>query len=230
MLAPSAKCARPINAVARRCTRSRQTAMERRLGRRTAKPVLAVRPFWLDKSDRSRFPGRTVPTMVSPEPEDSPRPAVSAARPRCASGRFDRCPFGVRPGHVLHVRRGCSRSRPGSRVEIGDGASACLDLPALRRFPSSSRPIRKKRPSLRREVGRPTFHLRTRRAEINEPVLEDRPRHRSKRLVHAAVEVDLVVERARGLRRSRPVPRRLVWRIRRVGAEVSRLPMPGVPL
>ena len=54
--------------------------------------------------------------------------------------------------------------------------------------------IREQRPDVGGEVGQATLHLGACRAEVDEPVLEDRPRHRFQRLVHPAVQVDLVVK------------------------------------
>ena len=54
---------------------------------------------------------------------------------------------------------------------------------------------RPERPNLRRKVGRAVYHFRARRAEIDEPILEDRLRHRFKRLVHPPVQIDLLVQR-----------------------------------
>jgi len=45
-------------------------------------------------------------------------------------------------------------------------------------------------------VGGTAFHLRARRTEIDEPIPEGRSRHRFERLVHAAVEINIVIERA----------------------------------
>ena len=71
-----------------------------------------------------------------------------------------------------------------------------FDLAPPLRLAVVIQPIWEQRPNVRREIRRAAFHIRARGAEIDEPVLEDRPRHRFERFVHTAVEVDLVVKRA----------------------------------
>ena len=62
------------------------------------------------------------------------------------------------------------------------------------RLPLLVQRIGKQLPQFRGQIGFASFGLRAGGSEIDEPVLEDRPRHRLQRLVHPAVQVDLVVQ------------------------------------
>ena len=53
-----------------------------------------------------------------------------------------------------------------------------------------------------RQAGVAAGHLGADRVEIDEPGLEQRPRHRLQRLVHAPVQLDLVVQGAQDVRNS----------------------------
>ena len=70
-----------------------------------------------------------------------------------------------------------------------------LDLPSLR-LALGIEAVGEEGPDLRDEVGCVAFLLGAGRAEIDEPILEDRPRGRFQRLVHPPIQFDLIIERA----------------------------------
>ena len=79
---------------------------------------------------------------------------------------------------------------PGSRI-VFEAYDAHVE-----RLASIVEAVWEKRPDILRKVGRDAFHFGAGRAEIDKPILEDRPRHCLQRLIHPPVQFDLVVERA----------------------------------
>ena len=76
-----------------------------------------------------------------------------------------------------------------------------LDLPPLRNLAEFGvdEAVREEVGEVLGEAGVAAFGLGADGVEVHEPRLEERPRHRLQRLAHAAVELDLVVQRAEDL-------------------------------
>ena len=106
------------------------------------------------------------------------------------------------PGQVLRCRPMVLAILPvGGFFRAGRGASDRIDLfTDFRNLPPDwlvlvVEGVGEQVPEFGSEIGSATLGLGAGRAEIDEPVLEDRPRHRLQRLIHPSVQLNLVLKR-----------------------------------
>ena len=92
----------------------------------------------------------------------------------------------------------CLVFRPNDRKYI----ARWLHRPPLRDLPKlrGDEAVGEEVGDMRRQTGISPSHFGAHGVKVDEPGLEERPRHRLKRLVQAPVELDLVVQRAQYVR------------------------------
>src|SRR6266436_4034860 len=98
-------------------------------------------------------------------------------------------------------RFGRERFRTDTLSNLPGDVTERTSVPSFR-FILSIQLIRKQGPNIWRKVSCAAFHFCPSRAKIDEPVFEDCSRHCFKRLVHAAVQLDLVVQSTEDMRHS----------------------------